>query len=472
VVRPWSTEAAAAGPTPPPLPGSAELFLLTDSRTLAFFRLRPLLDALYWSRPEMLWVRIGHTPARGTPDESPRPDHYQEHVESDVSGRFVRVRRAYGPDGPRVGRVALTASVHLAKLWRNGSARSASGIWSPFRRQIQGLRREAAAVKGRVYDRDDPHDVARCVRDLVRIWRDPSATIPGIRRVRAGVWSARTNRGPGESDPAGRLAEAEFVAEAWIGAGRQVGAGDCVLGPAVLWDEPSARSAPSPIRWREIEPTDPVAVATAGSPKVTPPTGSMVGRFAKRSFDIAFSIAALAATLPLYPLVMLAIWLEDGRPFFFAHRRQTMGGREFPCIKFRSMRKDAEKLKAQLQAQNRADGPQFFIENDPRLTRVGRLIRALNIDELPQFINVLLGHMSVVGPRPSPRQENQCCPEWHDVRLSVRAGITGLWQVSRTRQAGADFQEWIRYDLDYVQRRGFWLDMVIIVRTFRLIVGW
>jgi lipopolysaccharide/colanic/teichoic acid biosynthesis glycosyltransferase len=167
---------------------------------------------------------------------------------------------------------------------------------------------------------------------------------------------------------------------------------------------------------------------------------------------------------------MLAIWLEDGRPFFFGHLRETRGGREFPCYKFRSMRKDAEQIKAQLEAANQADGPQFFIKDDPRLTRVGRFIRKCNIDELPQFWNVLLGDMSIVGPRPSPRKENQFCPPWREARLSVRPGITGLWQVKRTRRAGYDFQEWIKYDIEYVERSNWWTDLYVIVKTFGLFV--
>src|SRR5262249_47777473 len=156
----------------------------------------------------------------------------------------------------------------------------------------------------------------------------------------------------------------------------------------------------------------------------------------KRAFDVAFSLVAIAATLPVYPIVGLAILLEDGGPVFYAHRRETVGGREFPCLKFRSMRKEAETAKARLAATNEAAGPQFFIPDDPRVTRVGRLIRKWKIDELPQFLNVLAGHMSVVGPRPSPYRENQFCPAWREARLSVRPGITGLWQTSRTRQKG------------------------------------
>ncbi|MHC4652246.1 MAG: sugar transferase [Planctomycetota bacterium] len=188
-------------------------------------------------------------------------------------------------------------------------------------------------------------------------------------------------------------------------------------------------------------------------------------RVGRRVFDIVFSLAALALTAPLYPLIMLAIWLEDGRPFFFAHTRQTVGGRNFACYKIRTMAKNADASKKTLAARNVCDGPQFHIEDDPRLLRVGRLLRRLHLDELPQFINVLLGQMSVIGPRPSPDDENQFCPAWREARLSVKPGITGLWQVDRTRAPHADFQEWIRHDLEYVERRSFTLDAVILYKT-------
>jgi lipopolysaccharide/colanic/teichoic acid biosynthesis glycosyltransferase len=135
------------------------------------------------------------------------------------------------------------------------------------------------------------------------------------------------------------------------------------------------------------------------------------------------------------------------------------------------MRKDAEQIKAQLIAENSADGPQFFMENDPRVTRIGRFLRKVQFDELPQFINVLAGHMSVVGPRPSPEKENQYCPAWREARLSIRPGVTGLWQVSRTREPQTDFQEWIRYDLEYVQHQSFVGDLRIIFETVRHIIA-
>jgi lipopolysaccharide/colanic/teichoic acid biosynthesis glycosyltransferase len=193
-------------------------------------------------------------------------------------------------------------------------------------------------------------------------------------------------------------------------------------------------------------------------------------RTSKRALDIAVSAAALLCFLPFMPLVMLLIWREDGRPFFFAHTRQTRGGREFPCYKFRTMIKDAEKAKELLRQLNQSDGAHFFIRNDPRLLRVGKWLRRFQIDEVPQFWNILLGHMSLVGPRPSPDKENQYCPAWREARLSVRPGLTGLWQVRRTREPQTDFQEWIRYDLEYVQRESWRLDLWIIAETIRTVI--
>ena len=133
--------------------------------------------------------------------------------------------------------------------------------------------------------------------------------------------------------------------------------------------------------------------------------------------------------------------------------------------------RNAESMVVDLQGDNLADGPQVFIKDDPRITRVGGFLRKFHIDELPQFWNVLVGDMSLVGPRPSPENENQFCPAWRDARLSVRPGITGLWQVERTRQPGLDFQEWIKYDIEYVNRANVFLDFKIIFKTLFKIAG-
>jgi lipopolysaccharide/colanic/teichoic acid biosynthesis glycosyltransferase len=168
--------------------------------------------------------------------------------------------------------------------------------------------------------------------------------------------------------------------------------------------------------------------------------------------------------------VAIAVVIDDGFPVLFGHTRQKKDGVNFKCWKFRTMRRNAEAMVAELQAMNKADGPQVFIENDPRVTRVGRILRKLQLDELPQFWNVLVGDMSVVGPRPSPDKENQFNPAWREMRLSVRPGITGLWQVERTRTPGQDFQEWIKYDIEYVRSASFRLDLKIIAKTVRNIL--
>ncbi len=135
------------------------------------------------------------------------------------------------------------------------------------------------------------------------------------------------------------------------------------------------------------------------------------------------------------------------------------------------MRRDAESMVAELQALNKADGPQVFIENDPRVTRIGRMLRKTQIDELPQLWNVIRGDMSFVGPRPSPERENQFCPAWREMRLSVRPGITGLWQLRRTRTPGEDFQEWIKYDVEYVRTASTLLDLKVVFLTAFQILG-
>jgi lipopolysaccharide/colanic/teichoic acid biosynthesis glycosyltransferase len=135
------------------------------------------------------------------------------------------------------------------------------------------------------------------------------------------------------------------------------------------------------------------------------------------------------------------------------------------------MRAGADQIQEKLRTVSEVDGPQFKIADDPRITTVGRFLRDTYLDEIPQFYNVLLGQMSVVGPRPSPRSENVLCPLWRDARLSVRPGVTGLWQVNRTREPMLDFQEWIQYDTEYIRRLSWRLDLSICLRTFLQMVG-
>lgn len=193
-------------------------------------------------------------------------------------------------------------------------------------------------------------------------------------------------------------------------------------------------------------------------------------RFWKRFVDILISLLVLLLFLPFFPFIALAVKLTSSGPIFYRARRQGLHGKEFHCLKFRTMILGAESLQENLRTVNQVDGPQFKMEDDPRTSPIGKFLRDTCIDELPQFFNVLLGQMSVVGPRPSPEQENEFCPVWRDARLSVRPGITGLWQVSRTRQAGRDFQEWIYYDMEYVRHLSLRLDLLICFRTARKLI--
>lgn len=421
----------------------AELFLLTDPRIMVVFRMRPLVDMLSWLKPDAVWLRL-----------IDRRDHgYIEFAQTDHTGQFVGYDRDYGSADSRRARIVITTDRQIATLWQNAEDTRAG--WQMLRRSIPRHRRKVHSMVGRVYDRLSQREVMQSLRRMVDTWSNPAGTIPGFRRVQSKVWSYNNAQVPGHL---------EFIGPAWIGAGRDLRRAKTIVGPAILWDDPEARPEVTDIEWLELEPSNPEMIRPVRGP-------SRSRRMIQRAFDIVFSLLALALTLPLYPLIALAILIEDGGPIFFAHRRETMGGKPFPCFKFRSMRKDADNVKVQIQGSNQVDGPQFFIQKDPRITRVGRILRKLQLDEIPQFINVLLGHMSVVGPRPSPYLENQYCPAWREARLSVRPGVTGLWQVMRTRRSGMDFQEWIRYDVEYVERFSLLLDLRIIYQTIRYLLG-
>lgn len=421
----------------------AELYLLIDPQVLVLFDLEDWLDLLNWTKPDILLLRINGRRDLG----------YREVFTANERGDFLGFQRRYKVEQILASRVGLTCDVELAEAW--GAAPSVAGGWRQLRAAIPGPYRETRSCPARIYRGSDAAEAAKFTEDLTTIWNHPGSTISRARKRASKTWV----------DVGTQIDKStQIIGPVWVGAGRQLSAQDVVIGPAALWDNPAQRPKPERIPWAEIEPTEGVDRAGYRRPI------SFWSRGVKRLFDVVFAVGALLVTLPLYPLVMLAIWLEDGRPFFFSHARETLGGRVFGCIKFRSMRKDSEQIKAALATKNQADGPQFFIENDPRLTRVGRFIRKTNIDELPQFINVLLGHMSIVGPRPSPRLENQYCAEWREARLSVRPGITGLWQVRRTRLRGYDFQEWIKYDIQYVDTMNWRLDIKLIWQTIRVVL--
>jgi lipopolysaccharide/colanic/teichoic acid biosynthesis glycosyltransferase len=190
----------------------------------------------------------------------------------------------------------------------------------------------------------------------------------------------------------------------------------------------------------------------------------------KRIADFVAALIVLILFAPIVPFIALAMRLASPGPIFFRDKRQRLHGKEFYCVKFRTMTVGSDKIQEKLRIASEVDGPQFKIKDDPRISVVGRFLRDTYIDEIPQFFNVLLGHMSVVGPRPSPEAENTLCPSWRDARLSVRPGITGLWQVRRTRQPMKDFQEWIHYDIKYVRELSLRMDLWICWQTAKKMV--
>jgi lipopolysaccharide/colanic/teichoic acid biosynthesis glycosyltransferase len=193
-------------------------------------------------------------------------------------------------------------------------------------------------------------------------------------------------------------------------------------------------------------------------------------RFVKRAADIVVATFVLLFFAPVIAIIAVVVKATSRGPIFFGHLRQGLHGKNFRCFKFRSMIVGADELQQKLRVKNEVDGPQFKMDDDPRVTPIGEFLRDTYLDEIPQFFNVLLGHMSVVGPRPSPEAENSLCAYWRDARLSVRPGITGLWQVCRTRKAGTDFQEWVHYDSLYVRHLSLRLDMWICWETTKYLV--
>lgn len=189
----------------------------------------------------------------------------------------------------------------------------------------------------------------------------------------------------------------------------------------------------------------------------------------KRALDICGGAVGLLAFSPIFAATAMAIKFEDRGPVFFSQPRVGRHGREFRMWKFRSMIVDADKLKDTLEAQNEAKDVTFKIRRDPRLTRVGRVIRKLSIDELPQFFNVLRGDMSLVGPRPPVPREVALYSLDDRARLDVKPGITCLWQIGG--RADLDFQQQVALDKRYIESQTFWSDIKILLLTIPAVIS-
>ncbi len=183
----------------------------------------------------------------------------------------------------------------------------------------------------------------------------------------------------------------------------------------------------------------------------------------KRCMDVGFALLGLVISIPVILIVAIAIKLTSKGPIFFRQMRSGQFGNAFPIYKLRTMVVDAEELKEKLHPLNERDGPAFKIKNDPRVTRLGGLLRKTGIDELPQLWNVLVGHMAIVGPRPLPCNEDAMCKVWHRRRLDTKPGLTCIWQISKSRNIS--FSDWMRMDLKYTDKRTIASDIGLMFKT-------
>lgn len=189
-----------------------------------------------------------------------------------------------------------------------------------------------------------------------------------------------------------------------------------------------------------------------------------VYRGSKRIFDFLASLLGLIVLLPLFLIVAIAIKIEDPKgPIFYSQIRLGKKQTPFKMYKFRSMIVDADKHLKDLLNKNEVDGAMFKMKDDPRITRIGHFIRKYSIDELPQLLNVLLGNMSLVGPRPPLPREVKEYTEYDKQRLEVKPGCTGLWQISERNNVG--FHEMVELDLKYINKRGFMFDLYVLFKT-------
>jgi exopolysaccharide biosynthesis polyprenyl glycosylphosphotransferase len=203
--------------------------------------------------------------------------------------------------------------------------------------------------------------------------------------------------------------------------------------------------------------------------ELRPPVFAGLDWIAKRAFDVAVSAAFIIVATPVWVLIALAVKLDSSGPMFYRDRRVGLGEREFEMFKFRSMYTNAGAQQAGLESSNEASGPLFKIKDDPRVTRIGRILRRYSIDELPQMLNVLRGEMSLVGPRPLPLRDYVQLEDWHRKRYLVLPGMTGLWQVSG--RIDLTFDDLVRLDFYYLENWSIWLDISILAKTMPAVLA-
>ena len=401
-------------------------------------------------------------------------DGTRERVDCDGEGRVRRIQRFYD-------RVTwpFTAGVSCSLVPVSSALLSESLAWT----SLAGLRQELAqrGVPSRDLPLEGvPLDLRRERDALALVERFLPAAGHGREQALAGrpegvheaarllgtvvvqpgalVEADATVVGPAVIGAGARVGRGAFVAQSVVGVGAAVPPG-AVVRQRVYFGPP--RPSPAETTRTPWRPPVPARAPSAG------PDDRRRSRLieAKRLLDTVAAAVGLLLLAPLMLLIAAVIRLESRGPVLFGHLREGRNGRPFRCWKFRTMAVGADALERTLHARSQVDGPQFKLDRDPRITRVGRWLRPSSLDELPQLFNVLLGQMSLVGPRPSPFRENQLCVPWRDGRLSVRPGITGLWQVCRHERGAGDFHQWIHYDLLYVRHFSLAVDARILLAT-------
>jgi len=453
------------------------------------------IDPRYWRQDGWDLTGLCHTQSDGggtvhlvaahVGEDTPR-----ERVMFDAHGRVRRVQRLYERSAcPEVESVVVPVAVVPQVAVERGHLFPLTDL--RVRLATVGIPNRDVQLDTSVLDLGLPGDLLGACRSEVTRVAEAEPVPDGFSRLDAGVLIEEGAVVPASARLLGPLVvhrgvtigeRVTVIGAGAVGAGATIG-DDSIVAQSVVLDGAGIQ-AETQVR-NAVAVDDGVVSAGNGAPAAQPTGGRMTvnsmtttGRRAprrparrpiyplvKRAIDFTAALVLLALLLPLLPVVAVLIKLAAPGPVFFAHRREGVGGREFGCIKFRTMRTDADQMQRTLALVNKVDGPQFKIDNDPRITRVGKWLRLTNLDELPQLINVLLGSMSLVGPRPSPFRENQICAPWRRARLSVPPGITGLWQVCRADRDEGDFHQWIYYDVLYVRHFSFWLDLKILWAT-------
>jgi exopolysaccharide biosynthesis polyprenyl glycosylphosphotransferase len=197
--------------------------------------------------------------------------------------------------------------------------------------------------------------------------------------------------------------------------------------------------------------------------ELRPPAFAAAEWLAKRTFDVVVAVLILVVGLPVWLLIAAAIRIDSRGPVLYRSRRVGLNEREFEMLKFRTMVADADARQQELEQRNEATGPLFKIRSDPRVTRVGAVLRRFSLDEVPQVLNVLRGEMSLVGPRPLPVRDYEQLEDWHRKRSLVLPGMTGLWQISGRSELS--FDDLVRLDFYYLDNWSIWLDVSILLKT-------